>query len=257
MKVSPEQARDFRNAYGSILDGVEDYLAYRKEVGDTMLPVTDPSFSIAQPQIMARTTEAPQASARREKQPAETQLAKIAQRVASCELCPLCKKRTNTVPGQGNPSPELMFIGEGPGAKEDEQGLPFVGQSGNLLTKMIEAMGLDRDEVFITNIVKCRPPENRNPASEEMDACMPYLHEQIAILQPKVIVALGAVAVKGLLNVSTGISKLRGNWHSFQGIDMMPTYHPAYLLRNPPMRKDVWNDLKEVLRRIGKPVPGE
>lgn len=257
MKVSPEQARDLRGKYFSIVAGIEDYLAYRKELGDTMLPVTDPSFSTPRPHIAARPVEAPRASTRGAEQPVEERLAEIVQRVAGCELCALCKERTNTVPGQGSSTPELMFIGEGPGANEDAQGLPFVGRAGDLLTKMIIAMGLSRDEVFITNIVKCRPPGNRNPAPDEMDACMPYLHEQITVLQPKVIVALGAVAVKGLLNISTGISKLRGNWHSFQGIDMMPTYHPAYLLRNPPMKKEVWEDLKEVLRRLGKPIPGE
>jgi len=182
-------------------------------------------------------------------------LEKIAVRIAGCKRCSLCQKRTNTVPGQGTTAPEIAFVGEGPGADEDAQGLAFVGRAGKLLTKMIEAMGLSREEVWIGNIVKCRPPENRAPLPEEMEECMPYLKEQLALLQPKVIVCLGATAVKGLLETKTGITKLRGTWMSFEGIDVMPTFHPAYLLRNPPTKKDCWKDLQEVLRHLGKPIP--
>lgn len=183
-------------------------------------------------------------------------LAAIAARVAACKNCGLHATRTNTVPGQGNPAPEIMFIGEGPGADEDEQGLAFVGRAGQLLTKIIEAMGLTREQVFIGNIVKCRPPDNRVPAPEEMAACIPFLKEQIAILKPKVIVCLGATAVKGLFgDDGVGITKVRGQWRTYEGIDVMPTLHPAYLLRNPPAKKDVWEDMKTVLRHLGKPVP--
>lgn len=182
-------------------------------------------------------------------------LKSIADRVAACRLCGLCTTRTNTVPGQGSESPEIMFVGEGPGADEDAQGLAFVGRAGKLLTQMIEAMGYQRDEVWIGNIVKCRPPNNRKPTQEEMQACLPYLKEQIAFLKPKVIVCLGATAVQGLLNDMTGITKLRGEWRSFEGIDTMPTFHPAYLLRNPPAKREVWTDLKTVLERLGRPVP--
>lgn len=186
----------------------------------------------------------------------EQALQAIARRIASCRRCGLCETRTNTVPGQGNPRPELMFIGEGPGADEDEQGLAFVGRAGQLLTKIIEAMGFTREEVFIGNIVKCRPPGNRVPEPEEMAKCIPYLKEQIAILKPKLIVCLGATAVKGLFGEGvTGITKLRGTWMTFEGIDVMPTLHPAYLLRNPPAKKDVWEDMKSVLARLGRPVP--
>ncbi len=174
---------------------------------------------------------------------------------ASCALCPLHKTRTNTVPGQGHPHPEIMFIGEGPGQDEDLKGLAFVGRAGQLLTKIIEAMGFTRDEVFIGNIVKCRPPNNRVPLPDEMQACLPYLHEQIALLKPKVIVALGGTAVKGLFQTQTGITKLRGQWMSYQGIDCMPTYHPAYLLRNPPEKKWVWEDMKDVLAHLGRKPP--
>ncbi len=179
----------------------------------------------------------------------------IAARVASCTTCSLHKTRTNTVPGQGCSTPEIMFIGEGPGADEDQQGLAFVGRAGQLLTKIVEAMGLTRDQVFIGNIVKCRPPGNRAPMPDEMTACMPFLREQIALLKPKVIVALGATAVKGLLQVETGITKLRGKWLLYEGIDLMPTFHPAYLLRNPAGKKDVWDDIKAVLAHLGRTPP--
>ncbi len=179
----------------------------------------------------------------------------IAVRIAGCRLCGLCETRTRTVPGQGNTRPELIFIGEGPGADEDQQGLAFVGRAGQLLTKIISAMGLTRDEVWIGNIVKCRPPNNRVPSADEMAACLPYLREQIALLRPKVMVCLGATAVKGLFNPTEGITKLRGKWLSFEGIDTMPTYHPAYLLRNPPAKRDVWEDMKAVLERLGRIPP--
>lgn len=177
-------------------------------------------------------------------------LGQIAAQVAQCRLCGLCETRKHTVPGQGARHPALMFVGEGPGADEDEQGLAFVGRAGQLLTKMIEAMGYSRDEVWIGNIVKCRPPNNRVPTAEEMAACMPYLKQQIALLKPKVIVCLGATAVKGLLNPPDTISKVRGTWMKFEGIDTMPTFHPAYLLRNPPAKKFVWEDLKAVMQRL-------
>lgn len=179
---------------------------------------------------------------------------RIACTIAGCRKCPLHRTRTQTVPGQGNPQPEIMFIGEAPGADEDEQGLAFVGRAGQLLTKMIQAMGLQREEVFIANILKCRPPDNRPPLPEEMETCIPFLKEQIRVLKPKVIVALGATAVRGLVGLD-GISKLRGKWLLFEGIDLMPTYHPAYLLRNPPAKKEVWMDLQEALRRIGRTAP--
>jgi len=182
-------------------------------------------------------------------------LAVIAAEIAKCEKCGLHGTRTKTVPGQGIPTPEIMFVGEAPGADEDEQGLAFVGAAGKLLTKMIEAMGLRREDVFIANILKCRPPNNRPPTPEEMQTCMPYLKEQIQVLKPKVIVALGATAVRGLLAVETGITKLRGHWHVFEGIDVMPTFHPAYLLRNPPAKKEAWEDLKAVLRHVGRTPP--
>ncbi|MCZ7591839.1 MAG: uracil-DNA glycosylase [Kiritimatiellae bacterium] len=185
-------------------------------------------------------------------------LAKIAAEIAVCKKCRLCESRTNTVPGQGNTRPEIMFIGEGPGADEDAQGLAFVGRAGQLLTQIIEAMGFTRDEVFIGNVVKCRPPDNRAPMPDEMAACLPYLERQIALLKPKVIVALGATAVKGLFNdPKVQITKIRGRWMKYSGIDTMPTLHPAYLLRNPPAKRDVWEDMKTVLAHLGRPIPSK
>lgn len=160
-----------------------------------------------------------------------------------------------TVPGQGNLHPEILFVGEAPGVDEDRQGIPFVGEAGQLLTKMIEAMGLSRADVFIANVIKCRPPDNRKPAPDETAACLPYLREQIALLQPKVIVALGAVATHALLGVDTKIGDLRGQWQRYETIDLMPTFHPAYLLRAPTAKHQVWADLQSVLKRLGRTPP--
>jgi len=183
------------------------------------------------------------------------ELAAIAKSVASCTKCPLHKTRKHTVPGQGSPAPEIMFIGEAPGADEDIQGLAFVGRAGQLLTKMIEAMGYKREEVFIANILKCRPPGNATPTPEQMEVCIPWLKSQITVIKPKVIVTLGGVAAHGLLNTEIGITKMRGSWRSYDEIPVMPTYHPSYLLRNPSAKREVWEDLKEVLKHLGKEPP--
>jgi len=179
------------------------------------------------------------------------QLDELAVKAAECTLCGLHKTRTNTVFGDGNLHAELMFIGEGPGKDEDEQGLPFVGKAGQLLTKMIGAMQFTREEVYIANIVKCRPPENRNPTDEEAGKCLPYLNRQIDIIRPKVIVLLGAIPLKYLLGLS-GITRIRGTWYEYKGIKVMPTLHPAYILRNPSARGDVWKDLQKVMAVFGK-----
>jgi len=175
-----------------------------------------------------------------------------------CSACPLHASRKNTVPGEGNPNrPDIMFVGEGPGADEDMQGRPFVGAAGQLLDKMIEAMGYKRGEVFIANIVKCRPPGNRVPLPDEMNACVPYLKAQIALIKPKVIVALGKTAVQGLLQEEVAITKFRGTWCTYEGIDLMPTYHPAFLLRSPGHKGEAWADLKAVLAKLGKEPPAK
>ena len=179
----------------------------------------------------------------------------IREDLGECTRCKLAGGRTKLVFGVGDPRAELMFVGEGPGADEDLQGEPFVGRAGQLLTKMIEAMGYRREEVYIANVVKCRPPGNRNPEPEEMDACEPFLRQQIAAVRPKVIVALGKIAAQALLRDTTPISRLRGRWSSYEGVRLMPTFHPAYLLRSPDEKKKAWEDLQLVMKELGKSVP--
>jgi DNA polymerase len=180
----------------------------------------------------------------------------LAEEVKGCVKCGLHARRTQTVFARGTGSSRLCFVGEGPGADEDAQGYPFVGKAGQLLDRMIAAMGFDRDEVYVCNIVKCRPPENRKPEPQEMAECMPYLTEQLELLQPEVIVALGATAVQGLLGTSEGIMRLRGKWKLYKGrIPVMPTFHPAYLLRLPAAKREVWDDLQAVLRQMGRSAP--
>jgi|GEM_PF-293382 len=179
----------------------------------------------------------------------EEALRRIADEVAACTRCPeLAASRTKTVPGQGSPYARLVFVGEGPGADEDVQGLAFVGRAGQLLTKMIEGIGMTRDEVFIANVIKCRPPGNRNPLPEEEANCAPYLARQLEVLRPKVIVALGGVAAKFLLQTSDGITRLRGRFYPYKGAQLMPTFHPAYLLRNPHDKGKVWDDMKKLVK---------
>jgi uracil-DNA glycosylase len=184
--------------------------------------------------------------------------------VSVCEKCPLHETRTKTVLGQGNAAARLVFVGEAPGRDEDLQGLAFVGRAGQLLTRMIEAMGLTRDEVFICNILKCRPPNNRDPAPAEVAKCWPYLDQQLRIIRPDVIVALGKPATQALLHTTEGIGQLRGQWHEYvisdeaeaqASIPLMPTYHPAYLLRSPAEKNKAWSDLKQVLVRLGLTLP--
>ncbi|HAL85485.1 MAG TPA: uracil-DNA glycosylase [Deferribacteraceae bacterium] len=176
----------------------------------------------------------------------------LAEKVASCEKCGLSRGRTNPVFSDGDEKAELMFVGEGPGYDEDMQGKPFVGKAGKLLTKMIEAMQFSREEVYIANIVKCRPPDNRAPFRDEAEACIPYLYRQIEYVKPKVIVCLGSVATQYLLKTNTSISKMRGEFVDMNGIMVMPTYHPAYLLRSPNMKKFAWDDLQKVMAVLGK-----
>lgn len=240
-------ATDPRRELNAIVDDLQAYIRYCKDEGRDSIEIIHSPAREGAPEPSAAATAAPADVA--------AALADVAARVARCTLCELCKTRTRAVPGQGAASPDIMFIGEGPGADEDIQGLAFVGRAGQLLTKIIEAMGYTRDQVFIGNIVKCRPPGNRTPMPEEMQACMPYLTEQIALLRPKVIVALGATAVRGLLEVETGITKLRGKWMTYQNTPLMPTYHPAYLLRNPAGKRDVWEDMKAVLAHLGRTPP--
>ena len=182
-------------------------------------------------------------------------LERIRADIGDCKRCKLCQKRTNIVFGAGSSTAELVFVGEGPGHDEDIQGLPFVGRAGKLLTQMIEAMGLRREDVYICNVVKCRPPENRTPEPDEVETCSPFLFRQLDVIHPKVIVCLGAVAFQSLLGAKQSISRLRGQWLEFRGMPLLATYHPAYLLRNPSAKGDVWDDLKKVMVPLGLKPP--
>src|ERR1043166_3610091 len=184
------------------------------------------------------------------------EMKRVEEEAKKCVKCAeLSRCRHSVVFGVGNIHAELMFIGEAPGADEDAQGEPFVGRAGQLLTKIIEAMGCTRADVYIPNIIKCRPPQNRTPFPEEVSNCLPYVLRQIELIQPKVIVALGATALRALLDVQLGITKMRGHWYRFRDIPIMPTFHPAYLLRNPAAKREVWDDMKAVLDKLGRKLP--
>ena len=240
-----------------------EYLQYLKEQGITHVPATVPRTPRppAAPQSLPAPALTPPAPPPTLPPAAAVQriipppLASITEEIAACQLCCLAATRTHTVPGQGALNPDVMFIGEGPGADEDATGVAFIGRAGQLLTKMIVAMGYTREQVFIGNIVKCRPPKNRVPTPEEMAGCIPYLKRQIAIIQPKLIVCMGATAARGLVQETQGITKVRGQWREFEGIPVMLTFHPAYLLRDGSKKKYAWDDLKAVLARLGKTPP--
>ena len=212
-------------------------------------PVAKPAPRPAAPAALPRTVDPTLVARRREN---EAQLEKLARRMAGCTKCRLSEGRTNLVFGQGDAAAELAFVGEGPGYHEDQSGMAFVGKAGELLTKMIEAMGVTRDEVFIANVVKCRPPENRTPAADEMATCLPFLQEQLAIIKPKVICALGKTAALGLglIGPDDSLGKNRGRFHDWQGTPVMVTYHPAYLLRTPGDKREAWEDLQQLFPHL-------
>jgi uracil-DNA glycosylase len=179
------------------------------------------------------------------------ELTALAREAHDCVKCRLSRSRTNVVFGVGDPSADLMFIGEAPGRDEDLKGEPFVGRAGQLLTDIIKAMKLSREQVYIANVIKCRPPDNRNPESDELDACRPYIRRQVELIRPRVIVTLGRFGLQSLTEKAYGISSVRGKWLDYEGTKLMPTYHPAYLLRNPAAKKDVWADMKKVMAELG------
>jgi len=202
------------------------------------------------------TIGAPAAGSARTDDPSAV-LAAIRETIGDCRRCKLASGRKTIVFGQGNPKAELMFVGEAPGSEEDEQGLAFVGRAGQLLTDIIEkGMKMKRSEVWIGNVLKCRPPQNRNPEPDEILSCQPFLEAQIRAIRPRVLVGLGKFAAQWLLRTAEPISRIRGRLGERDGIPVMPTYHPAYLLRNAAGKKDVWEDMKAVLRLLGRPVPG-
>ncbi len=215
-------------------DEVLSELALLRELGFTHLdvPSTPPSPRAPEP-------------------PALDDWTALATQAHDCTKCRLAGTRTNVVFGVGSPNADLMFVGEAPGRDEDLKGEPFVGRAGQLLTDIIKAMKLTRDDVYIANVIKCRPPENRNPEPDELEACRPFIRRQVELIQPKVIVTLGRFALQSLLEKSYGITSVRGQWLEYDGIKVMPTYHPAYLLRNPAAKKDVWTDMKKVMAELG------
>jgi uracil-DNA glycosylase family 4 len=208
-----------------------------------------PSHPSASPALQA-TLLPPQPPAR---PLSELSLAELEAVAKPCTLCRLHQGRTHVVFGVGNPQAELMFVGEAPGRDEDLQGEPFVGRAGQLLTRIIEAIGMKRQDVYIANVIKCRPPNNRNPAEDEIARCEPYLIRQIALVKPRLIVALGTFAAQTLLKTKMPISQVRGRFHTYQGVRVMPTFHPAFLLRNPERKRAVWEDMQAVQRELRSP----
>ncbi len=244
--------------FDTALAYVHDTLAGLRDAGGQ-----ERSVSRATLRRLVETRPAPSAASAAVEAPAFSSLAGLREIALSCRKCPhLARSRTQVVFGVGNPEADLMFVGEAPGADEDARGEPFVGKAGELLTKIITAMGLARDGVYIANVLKCRPDTpgqtsgNRRPTAEEMQTCLPYLREQIAFIRPKVLVALGAVAMEGLLGSVEPMGKLRGRWHEFEAIPLMATYHPAYLLRNqaPAEKRKVWEDMLRVMERLELPI---
>ena len=229
------------------LQPVSAPVAAPARVGASALPAVPPARSrVAEP---SRTSPGPAVASDSGEAP---RLEEVRRALGDCQRCKLCSGRKNIVFGVGNPKAKLVFVGEGPGAEEDNQGIPFVGAAGQLLTKMIAAMGYTRDEVYICNVVKCRPPGNRNPEPDEIEACQPFLEAQLNAIRPSVIVTLGKFAAQTLLRTDTPITRLRGQWREYVGIPLMPTFHPAYLLRNPAEKKSAWTDLQAVMTRFPK-----
>ncbi len=238
------------------VSAAREYLLREFDMGAEFLPQSPPRQAEAASDVMARpvVAEFPDLLVEPDLKAADT-LDAVRDVLGDCDRCKLCKGRINIVFGVGNPEAEVMFVGEGPGADEDAQGIPFVGRAGKLLTDIIEkGMRLRRDDVYIANIVKCRPPDNRNPEPDEIVACEPFLAKQIAVIRPRVIVALGKVPTQSLLQNRTPISKQRGQWHDYRGVPVMPTFHPAYLLRSPGEKRVVWDDIKQVMKKVGLPI---
>jgi len=268
---------DARAELAGLVASLRAYLGWQQETGAIGFPSvgageTGAATATATPTATATSTATPTATATATSTATPTatstsaedrrvRLAQVAGQVAACIKCGLSASRTNTVFARGNPDARLCFVGEAPGADEDEQGLPFVGRAGQLLDRMIGAMGLlPEDDAYICNILKCRPPGNRRPEPEEMATCIPYLHEQLALVRPRVIVALGNTAVAALLETKMGITRVRGQWKLYRGhVLVMPTYHPSYLLRPSPQqvesKRQAWEDLQLVMKELGLALP--
>lgn len=229
-------------------DDVVNELALLRELGYTHLDL------VGSTQLAVGRSEVPasdEAPANSELQTANSEYEALRAEALACTKCRLAGSRKNVVFGVGDPNADLMFVGEAPGHDEDVKGEPFVGRAGQLLTDIIKAMKLSREQVYIANVIKCRPPENRNPEPDELDACRPYIRRQVELIQPKVIVTLGRFGLQSLTGKGYGISSVRGQWLDYNGIKLMPTFHPAYLLRNSAAKKEVWADMKKVMAELG------
>ncbi len=236
---------DRRGKREGVVRDLEGYLQYLSLCGVRELPVVLPE-SESKGERRASIEEGGQVSVT-----GQAGLAAIREELGDCRRCKLHASRTHLVFGSGNPDADLVFVGEAPGFEEDRQGLPFVGKAGQLLTGIVEAIGFRREEVYICNVIKCRPPGNRNPEGDEIASCEPFLREQLAAIRPKVICALGTFSAQTLLQTREKISSLRGRFHLYEGIPLMPTYHPAYLLRNPQDKRLVWEDAQQIIQRFG------
>ncbi len=255
------------------IDQLQAFLEYKKEEGFQTLEISPETLAELKPAKTPNATadtptlrgappkKAPAALEKSEESSVVVTgktLDEIAGQIRTCNACPLHTSRKNTVPGEGNSTrPDILFISDYPGEEENEQGCFYTSEAGELLEKMIGAMGYKRDDIFILNLVQCRPPNNRIPHQEEILACAPYLKAQIALIQPKLIVALGKTAVEGLINEKIAITRMRGTWKTYNGIDLMPTFHPGYLIKVPARKRETWADLQAVLAKLGKAPPAK
>jgi uracil-DNA glycosylase family 4 len=249
---------EIQQEFLDIITQVRVHLEYQRALGVSVVE-TVAAKAVSPSAIAAPPAVKPAAKVQKERETQKPAMVKagglssVRDELGDCTRCKLCKGRKTIVFGEGDPEAVLVFVGEGPGQEEDQQGRPFVGAAGQLLTDIIvKGMRLNREDVYICNIVKCRPPGNRNPEPDEIEACEPFLIKQLQAISPKMIVALGNVAVKTLLRTKEGITRLRGTWRTYQGIRLMPTFHPAYLLRNPSDKKLVWEDIRKVMTELEK-----
>ena len=246
--MAASNAEDLRAEWGRLLTATHRHLEIEESFGVEMLPFDRNRVAELRRQRQA----APSAGPASDDTDRAGALNALQQQLQMCNACGLGSGRTKLVFGAGNPEADLMFVGEAPGYHEDQQGIPFVGPAGQLLTKIIEAIGLRRDQVYIANVCKCRPPNNRTPLPDESVACFPFLKSQIDIIQPRIVVAMGNPAMKALLDTRQGITRMRGRFVEWNGIEVMPTFHPSYLLRNPAAKRDVWEDMQKVWQRLGE-----
>jgi len=242
------------------LRALRGYVAELEESGMELIPLdmAPSAVDVPGPEVVPMAAESEPVYDAETPVPVEPQqggLEGIRRELGECHRCQLGDGRTSLVFGVGNPRARLVFVGEAPGHDEDLQGEPFVGEAGQLLTKIIQAMGFRREEVYICNVLKCRPPGNRNPLPAEIEQCQPFLLRQVQAIAPAAIVALGTFAAQTLLATKEPISRLRGHFHDYHGIPLMPTFHPAFLLRNPAMKREVWADMKQVMQRLGQELP--